>query len=175
MKIEHIPELAIDKATAAEIGALLDLVFDGGFEGRGHYMHRHHLRIVARDAGRIVGHLALGLRTMRQGTRLIDTATVAEVAVTPERRGEGIASAMLAEAIAAAERTWADFLLLFGAAGLYRAAGFRPVANEMRRVEMAGRRTGAVIDEPAKGLMVRPLTDAAWDDTTPLDLLGAKF
>ena len=175
MKIEHVPELTIDKGTAGEIGALLDLVFDGGFGDRGHYMHRHHLRLVARDEGRAIGHLALGLRTMRQGARLVDTATIAEVAVVPDRRGAGIATAMLAEAITAAQRTSADFLLLFGDAGLYRAAGFRPVANVIRRVEMAGRVTGAVVDEPAKGLMVRPLTDATWDDITPLDLLGAKF
>lgn len=175
MKIEHVPELTVDKDTAAEIGALLDLVFDGGFGARGHYIHRHHLRLVARDEGRAIGHLALGLRTMRQGARLVDTATIAEVAVAPDRRGEGTATALLAEAIQAAEGTWADFLLLFGDSGLYRAAGFHPVGNVIRRVNMAGRVTGAVVEEPAAGLMVRPLANAAWDGTTPLDLLGAKF
>lgn len=175
MKIEPIPELDVDRRTATEIGALLDTCFGGGFDGRGHYIHRHHLRLVARDKGRIVGHLALGLRTMRQGARLLDTATVAEVAVAPGRRGEGIATVLLDEAIAAAERSWAEFLLLFGAPGVYRAAGFRPVANVMRRVEMAGRVTGAVVEEPAAALMVRPLTGVEWGDATPLDLLGAKF
>ena len=174
MRIERIDELALDEATAAEIGALLAAVFGGGLPGRS-LLSRHHLRLVRRDAGRVVGHLALGLRVIRLGDRLVDVVTVAEVVTAPGRRGEGVASALLAEAVAVARGTPGEFVLLFGTARIYAAAGFRGHTNMMRRVDMAGRWTRAVVEEPARDLMVLPLRAAVWSDEAPIDLLGPKF
>jgi predicted N-acetyltransferase YhbS len=175
MRITRYHDISLDKIAAARIVALLEEVFGGGFGGQGHLLHRHHMRLVIREANRVVAHLALGLRVMRLGEALIDVVTVAEVATHPDRRGEGLASALLADAITAAEGTGAPFMALFGDAGLYAGAGFRPVTNPVRRVGMKGRVTGAVIDGPIDDLMVRALGEAAWDEALPLDLLGAKF
>lgn len=173
--VERIPELALDTATEAEIGALLDLCFEGAFGGRSFFLQRHHLRLVTRQAGRITGHLALGLRSIRQGARLIDVVTVAEVAVAPDRRGEGIASGLLAAAIDDARTTPGRFMLLYGEKSLYAGAGFRPAANVQRWLDLKGRRSRAVAEGPVDHLMVLPLGNEPRDEATPIDLLGAVF
>jgi predicted N-acetyltransferase YhbS len=175
MRIERIDELALDRETGAAISALLTEVFGDGFDGRSYYRTRAHLRLIARDRGRVVGHLALGLKMIRLADRLVDCVTVAEVATAEARRGEGIASALLAEAIAVARGTGADFMLLFGDAGLYAAAGFETVPNVVRFVDMAGRATRGVVEEPIGDMMVLPIGALPWDPSAPVDLLGAKF
>lgn len=174
MRITRFHEMSLDAINASRISVLLNEVF-GDFGARGHFLHRHQMRLVIREANRAVAHLALGLRVMRLGDELIDVATVAEVATHPDRRGEGLASALLADATTAAEGSGAAYMMLFGDAGLYAGAGFRKVSNPVRRVDMTGRVTGRVIDAPVDDMMVRELGDAAWHEALPLDLLGAKF
>lgn len=175
MKIERIHEMALDADTAAQIGRLLDLAFGGGFGPRGHFLLRHHMRLIVRHGDAVTAHLALGLRAMRLGDGLIDVATIAEVATDPGWRGQGIATALVSAAVATARGTAASFALLFGDAGLYRAAGFRRVANRLRRVDMSGRVTRAAVDDPAGDLMMLPLGGTTWNESVPLDLLGPKF
>lgn len=175
MRTEPIPELSLDAATEAGIAALLDTCFDGGFQGRSFFRQRHHLRLVARAGGQIIGHVALGLRAVRLGPDPVDVATIAEVATLPGYRGQGIASRLLAEAVAVAEASPARFLLLFGKPALYERAGLRTVSNPITHVDLRGAATGAVLHEPSAFLMVRPLGGTAWDDEAPLDLLGPKF
>lgn len=175
MRIEQRHEMSLDAGTAMRIGALLDLVFAGGFERRGHFLLRHHMRFFVPDGTGVVGHLGLGLRVMRLGSELIDTVTLAEVATHPDRRGEGIASALLAEAVARARDTGASVAMLFGDAGIYHAAGFRAIANPVRWVDMTGRVTRGVVDAPIADLMMLPLDATGWNDALPLDLLGPKF
>ena len=174
MQIDRIDELGLSAGDEAGIAALLARCFSTDFGGRSFFMQRHHLRIVARDPG-IVGHVALGLRAIRLGERLVDVLGLAEVATAPERRGEGIAGRLTAEAIAAARESRADFLVLFGDRPLYAAAGFEPHRNEIRHVEMTGARTGAVQSARRGGLMVLPLRGDPWDGAAPVDLLGHLF
>ncbi|PIE08376.1 MAG: hypothetical protein CSA74_02715 [Rhodobacterales bacterium] len=66
-------------------------------------------------------------------------------------------------------------MLLYGVARLYAAAGFCPVENVTRQVDMPERRTGDVVEGPAGDLMVLPLGGAVWDNRAKLDLLGGRF
>ena len=174
MQIEIIPETALTSADDTAIAALLARAFSSDFGGRSFFHQRHHLRLLARDPG-IVGHVALTLRAVRLGDALIDIAGLAEVATDPARRGEGIAARLLAQAIEAARQGPAAFVLLFGDAQLYHAAGFRPATNPIRHVVMSGARTGAVAAETDGSLMALPLNGQPWDATAPLDLLGHLF
>ncbi len=174
MQIKTIPEMALTAADDAEIAGLLARSFTSDFGGRSFFKQRHHLRLVARDPD-LVGHMALTLRAIRIGGALTDIAGLAEVATDPAHRGKGIAARLLQAAIAEAKASQAQFLLLFGTAGLYAAAGFVPVQNPMTWIDLTGARMGAVEHERATFLMVLPLRDRPWDAEAHLDMIGTLF
>lgn len=180
MRVENIPEWALGAADERALADLLERAFGGparpsGFNGRSFFQQRHHLRLLVRDGGTVVGHMALLYRAVRLGGRLLDIVGLAEVAIAPDRRGEGIAGRLMNEAIAFARHTRAEFLLLFGDRPLYAGVGFVPYANPMRWTAMDGARTGEIRREPAEALMVLPLGATPWDGAAELDLMGAIF
>jgi len=175
MPIELIPEWQLTIEDEAQIAALLARCFDTDFGGRSYFKQRHHLRLLWRDEGHIIGHMALTYRAVRLGAKLVDIVGLAEVSCAPEHRGKCIASALLQRSIAEAKASPAAFFLLFGTAALYAGAGCRPAGNPITYVEMLGARTGAVKSEPAETLQVLALRDTGWDGTAPLDLLGTLF
>lgn len=175
MQVDRIPEWALTPADEAQIVALLAQAFDTDFGGRSFFRQRHHLRLLARDGGALVGHMALLWRAVRLGGSLVTVAGLAEVATAGKRRGEGIAGRLLQVAIAEALGSSAEFLLLFGTAALYAGAGFRPAANPMLWADMTGACLGGICREPARDLMVLPLRGREWDDGAELDLLGDVF
>ncbi|GGL54755.1 GNAT family N-acetyltransferase [Wenxinia marina] len=176
MKIDRISEWHLTAADEAAIAALLESAFDVGFGGRTFYKQRHHLRLVMRDGDAVVGHMALCYRAVRLGGRLVDIVGLAEVATDPARQGQGVASRLLPEAIAAARETRAEFLLLFGDRPLYAGAGFVAFPdNPMRWTGMDGAATGETCTGVSETLMVLPLAGAAWDGAADLDLMGPLF
>ena len=175
MIIERIPEWSLGNQDDREIAELLTRSFPTDFGGRSYYRTRQHLRFVHRHEGRIIGHMALQFRAMRLGATLITVAALADVATDHIHRGQGIAGQMLAAVLAVAKASPADFLLLFGNAGLYHGSGCRTVHNLMIWVEMNGAVTGAIHQEPAQEMMVLPLQDMPWNDQADLDLLGSLF
>lgn len=88
---------------------------------------------------------------------------------------EGKIAARLVAALDEGRAARADFVLLFGIAGVYAGAGFRPVHNPLVWADMTGARTGRVRRARADGLMVLALGDAPWDDSATVDLLGQLF
>jgi predicted N-acetyltransferase YhbS len=174
MRIDRIEDMRLGTGDAAAIAALLARCFDTDFGGRTAFRQLHHVRIVARDPA-IVGHIAITLRHVRQGARLIPVIGLAEVATDPGHRGRGIAASLLQAAIEEGRQSPAQFVLLFGNARLYAGAGFRAVHNMMRFVDMTGAVTGQVERQVAQELMVLPLTDRPWDAGTMVDMLGHLF
>lgn len=174
MEIERIPEWALTAADDRQIADLLARCFDTDFGDRSYFQTRQHLRLVHRQ-GAIVAHMALQFRAMRLGERLITVAGLADVATDPGLRGQGLASGLLRAALAEAKASPAEFVLLFGTAKLYAAAGFQTVHNQMIWVEMRDAVTRRVHRAAGDSLMVLPLHDLAWDDTATLDLLGNLF
>lgn len=174
MEIERIPEWALTNEDETQIARLVACCFDTDFGGRSFFQTRHHLRLVHRE-GPIVAHMALQFRAMRLDGRLISVAGLAEVATDPDHRGKGLASGLLRAAIAEARVSPAEYLLLFGTAKLYQAAGFVTVHNPMTWLDLRGAVTGDIRHEAALELMVLPLRDRPWEPDAPLDLLGATF
>lgn len=174
MRIERIEEMRLTREDEADIASLLDRAFGEGFNGRSFHMQRHHVRLVARDP-EIVGHMALCLRAVRLGERLVDIVGLAEVASAPERRGEGIASRLMEAALAEARATEAEFFVLFGERPMYAGNGFEAFDNPLRWVELDHARTGEVREGRKEGLMVLPLGEARWNGEAAVDLLGHLF
>ena len=175
MQVDEIPEWNLTAEVDAEIALLLARCFPTDFGGRSFFYQRHHLRFVTRVEGVIVGHMALTLRAVQLGDRLVTIAGLAEVATDPAQRGKGIAAALLRAAIAEAKASPAEYLLLFGEAKLYAASGFRNVSNKMAHVAVKGIRTVRLISAGDDNLMVMPLRNQLWPDVAPLDLRGPVF
>ena len=175
MQIERIEELRLTPADDAAIARLLKAAFGTDFGGRSFYQNRHHVRLVMRDGAQIIGHMALGLRAIRVGDRLVNAAGLAEVATDPAHRGKGIASALMTATIAEAQASIADFLILFGDQDLYAGVGFETKPNRSLSIAMYGARTGQHEHRQNEGLMVMQLRETVWDDTAEIDLMGFAF
>lgn len=85
MQVEAIPKWQFSPADETEIAGLLARCFPTDFSGRSFFQQRHHLRLVIRAQGRIVGHMALLFRAIRLGETLVNIAGLAEVATDPTR------------------------------------------------------------------------------------------
>ena len=170
-----IPEWHLSAQDDALIADLLARSFPTDFGGRSFFSQHHHLRLVVRDMGGIIGHMALVLRSVDLGARRVTIAGLAEVATDPAHRGKGIAAALLQAAIAEASASPAVFLLLFGEAKVYAAAGFRTVSNRMAQIVLKGTRAGRVLSDGDDNLMVLPLRSEPWPDEAQLDLRGQVF
>ncbi|NHB76026.1 GNAT family N-acetyltransferase [Rhodobacter calidifons] len=176
MTPETIPEHLLTNADESEIAQLLARCFATDFGGRSFFQTRHTCRHVLRHDQRIIAHLALQLRAVRLGEALVTIAGIADVATDPDHRGRGHATRLLQAALAAARRSPARHVLLFGTAKLYAAAGFRLVENPLTYLDMTGARTGQLHrDRPVEHLQCLDLGPETWDGTGPLDLLGGLF
>lgn len=173
--IERIEEMRLTPADEAHIAHLLGRAFDTDFGGRSYFKQRHHLRLIWREEGRVLGHMALTMRDIRLGDALVPIVGLAEVSTDPEHRGRGIAGALMQAAIHEARASIAAFLVLFGDQALYAAAGFVSQPNRLRSVGMEDARTGRIHTSGPEGLMVLPLTGQSWDPAADVDLLGTLF
>jgi predicted N-acetyltransferase YhbS len=176
MTVDLIPEHLLTNADETAIAGLLARCFTTDFGGRSYFQTRHSWRHVVRQNGAIVAHLAVQLRAVRLGDDLLTIAGIADVATDPAHRGQGHAAGLLQAAIKVARPSPADFVLLFGTAKLYAAAGFQPVANPMIYLDLTGARTHALCrTDASEHLQVLALKGQSWDGTKPLDLLGGLF
>lgn len=175
MQIDRIPEWALTPQDEAQIAQLLARAFATDFGGRSYFQQRHHMRLVTRAQGRIIGHMGLLFRAVRLGEALTDIAGLADVATDPDHRAQGVAQSLLQAAIAEVQTSQAAFFLLFGNANVYSGNGFQRQTNSLTYLEMRGAVTGPVKTEPAEELMVRPLRNQPWPAAAGLDLLGTLF
>ena len=174
-RIDVIAEMQLTAADDAAIADLLHDALDEDFGGRSYHMQRHHLRIVARDADAVIGHIALLMREIRLGDRLTPVIGVAEVVTRADRRGQGIAGAMLTEAISQARGSMARFMVLFGDRPIYAGHGFHQAQNVLTWTTLDDVRSAGIRTGVDAGLMVLPLRDEVWDDAAPVDLVGHMF
>lgn len=173
--IDSIAEWVLTPPDETQIAKLITLCFGDDFDNRSYYRQRPHLRLIYRQDGRIIGHIALLLRAVRLGAQMTDTIGLAEVCTHPDHRGTGIASHLLKAAISHARASQVTYLTLFGTAPLYAGHGFVRHSNLLTFVAMVNTRTTAITTEAAETLMVLPLRDQIWPASAPLDMLGPLF
>jgi predicted N-acetyltransferase YhbS/predicted lactoylglutathione lyase len=172
---ERILENDLSAVDEAQIADLLHRSFTTDFGGRSYFRTRHHLRLLIREGGAILAHMALQFRAMRLGGQLVHVATLGDVATDPNHRGKGLATRLLHAAINEARQSRASHLLLFGNAPLYAAAGFRSTHNLLHYLDLDGAHSGKLRKEPAAELQVLSLDGGAWNNAAELDLLGGLF
>ena len=175
MQVERIEEMRLTAADEVQINALLLAAFDDSFGDRSFHQQRHHLRLVVREDGAVIGHMAICYRAIRLGPRLVTVAGLAEVAASPQHRGKGIAGAMLTAAIAEVAQTQAAFFILFGDRPIYAGRGFVAMPNATTYTAMSGAQTVFVAAATGSDLMVMPMGAEPWDTAAEVDLLGRKF
>ena len=173
--IEMIADWDVTAADEAQIAGLLARCFSTDFGGRSYFQQRPHFRLVWRQDGQIIGHMAVMVRGIRLGGELVAVAGLADVATDPDHRGKGIAGGLLTGAIDRVRATQADYFLLFGTAALYGAHGFSAAPNMITYTDLRGAVTGAVKMEKAQELRVLPLRGREWPVDAPVDLLGHLF
>jgi predicted N-acetyltransferase YhbS len=173
--IDMIADWDVTPADEAQIARLLARSFDTDFGGRSYFQQRPHFRLVWREGGQIIGHMAVMMRAIRLDGALVDVAGLADVATDPDHRGRGIAAGLLQATITQVRRTQADYFLLFGTAALYGAHGFLPSPNVITYSDLCGAVTGLVKTEAAQDMRVLPLRGRDWPVDAPVDLLGHLF
>ena len=130
----------------AALGALLARCFPRSFTpfgpGRSWSSARPELRVVARDAGLPVAHVAVLRRFLQVGDGSVAVGDVGLVAVDPARQGSGLGAALLARC----RTTLSGLDLPFGfltcgehVAGFYASGGWVPVPGPTRMVRADGR------------------------------------
>jgi len=174
VQIETVDELALSPEDDRQIADLLAQCFDTDFGDRSYFVQPQHRRYIMRDAT-IIGHIGVTHRLIRNGATLVRVVCVGDVAADPHYRGQGIASALLTHAIQDARTTMAQFIALFGTAGLYAGHGFQMATNPLRFVDSDAHQTRGVDTMVHPSFMIFPLTDLPWDTETDVDLLGHKF
>jgi GNAT superfamily N-acetyltransferase len=173
--IEIIADWDVSAADEGQIVRLLARCFDTDFGGRSYFQQRPHFRMIWREGGQIIGHMAVMMRAIRLNGVLVDVAGLADVATHPDHRGKGIAAALLKSTVAQVRAAQTQYFLLFGTAALYGAHGFAAALNLMTYIDLRGAVTGAVKTEVPQELRVLPLRGKVWPVDAPVDLLGHLF
>ena len=118
----------LDTGELADLRELLDRAFAGDFTDED-FMHAlGGMHALVHDEGRLVGHGSVVRRQLLHGGRTIRAGYVEAVAVAPDRRRQGIATAVM-DALEAVIRTDHDLGALSASedgAALYAARGWLP-------------------------------------------------
>ena len=116
----------LDAAELADVRELLDQAFAGDFADEDFTHALGGMHALVHDEGRLVGHGSVVRRQLRHGDRTLRAGYVEAVAVAPDRRRQGIATAVM-DALEALIRTDHDLGALSASedgAGLYAARGW---------------------------------------------------
>ncbi len=171
-------EHRIDAETHAALAGLLDLCFDGAFQGRSYFKQLPHMRVIARDGGAIVGQAGLDVRNINVGGTILKVAGVIDLCVHPDRRRRGLGSGMLGALEGHVSGSGGvDFLILMADdPSLYLSNGYRTLA-EADTTWLAlhqGRSVGLKHEDLGGVFQVKPVGAAAWP-AGPIDMLGYLF
>ncbi|RBY89001.1 aminoglycoside 2'-N-acetyltransferase [Blastococcus sp. TBT05-19] len=116
----------LDDVEHLEIRALLDRAFAGDFADEDFAHALGGMHALVHDEGRLIGHGAVVRRQLRHGGRTLRAGYVEAVAVVPDRRRQGIATAVM-DALEEIVRTDHDLGALSASEdgiGLYAARGW---------------------------------------------------
>lgn len=131
-----------------------------GFRWRRHLGAPPDLRWVLMEEGEALAHVALYERLLLTDEGPLRAGGIGQVCVAPERRGRGMARALLEAVHHRLEGEGVPFAFLFGAPRLYEPFGYRRAFNRLRA-------TNALFGwwNPFRSpLLVRPLAKARWPE-----------
>jgi putative acetyltransferase len=118
---------------------LVNFLRDGGYAK---------LSLVAEEGGRIVGHIMFSEAVIRTARGEVAALALGPVAMTPERQGQGIGSALVREGLDHCAKTLYRSVFLVGVPGYYPRFGFS--------AELAGNLSSAYSGEAFMGLELAP-------------------
>jgi putative acetyltransferase len=134
--IREVNRKAFDREEEAR---LVDELRNGGYV---------RLSLVAEEGGRISGHITFSEAVIRTGSGEIAALALGPVAVTPERQGHGIGSALVREGLDHCAKTLYRSVFLLGFPGYYPRFGFS--------AELAGNVASAYSGEAFMALELAP-------------------
>ena len=177
VQIDVVQEYALGASQKQELSRLLAEAFDfaSEFRTRIYFKQIPQRRILAREAGQIVGQVGLEHRVI--GTRNGPAAIfgLIDVAVRGTHRRCGLAAKMLTHAEMLARDGDVDFMLLFANdQRLYQRLGYRAADNPLRWTKIHDHTTLGIAEEPVEELMVKEIGSRTWPAGT-IDLLGYLF
>lgn len=97
MEIVTLDTQDLDADTALQVRELLAAAFDGDFDDDDWRHALGGVHVLALDGGALVGHAAVVPRVVAAARRSFEAGYVEAVATKPDRRGEGIATALMEE------------------------------------------------------------------------------
>ena len=106
------------------------------------------LSLVAEEDGRILGHIMFSEAVIRTGRGKVSALALGPVAVTPERQGQGIGSALVREGLDRCAKTRYRSVFLLGFPGYYPRFGFS--------ADLAGNLSSAYSGEAFMALELSP-------------------
>lgn len=116
----------LDAATLSSVRSLLDEAFDGDFADEDFAHALGGMHALVHDAGRLVGHGSVVRRQLWHCGRTLRAGYVEAVAVAPDRRRQGIATAVMdaLEGLIRADHDLGALSASDDGAGLYAARGW---------------------------------------------------
>jgi len=173
--IEYIPDQEVDATLDEQLRKLLSTCFTGPhnerFKTQRFFSEMPQHRWIMREPGRVIAHVAFHDKTI--GTTAGDFAivAVAEVAVHPEFRGQGLVKKLLNVAHEATGARGVPFSMLFGKEEVYSSSGYVTVMNPLRFFDPY---TNGWMVRPIRWAMMKPLGAIPWPEGE-IDLRGPTF
>jgi len=173
---ETIVEHRLSRHQRAQITALRNANFPEHAVPRSYFKQLPHVRMLASEAGQLVGYTGVDHRVIRLGAQPVTTFGIIDLCVSAEHRGLGIASTLVKEVCVLGETAAADFVILCADdARLYLRHGFAKKSNVCSWLKIDDHQNYGIARESlADCLMVKALGATPWTDED-VDLLGYLF
>lgn len=113
------------------------------------------LSFVAESGGQVVGHVMLSRCRLDAPSRLVDVMSLSPLGVLPEHQGQGLGTALIEYALAAAEESGVPLVFLEGSPAFYGKRGFE-------RADEAGFRSPSLRIPPAAFQVVKLRAYEEW-------------
>ncbi len=177
IEIITTPEYAISAEACAQLQTLLDECFPNTFAGRTYFKQLPHVRLLAMDERSVVAQVGIDARVITAGGTTVSIFGLIDLAVHPARRGNRIATRLLAEAERIARAGEREFLVAMADRhDLYLKEGYVRVQPALTKwLAIEDRQSVELMTRDLSDcFMVKPLTEKSWPAGT-IDMLGYVF
>lgn len=176
MRIELIAEYALNREQNKQLLKLEQRCFPDYYRGRTYFKQVPHFRLLALDAGQIIGQAGIDYRVMSLNENPIRVWGYLEVCVDPEFQGKQIAGKLLQKGEEMARKNNIDFMLLFADdPRLYLNNGFMQCPdNQLTWLKIDEHKTLGIANQNVKELMIKAIAELKWEPGD-LDMMGYLY